>query len=518
MSGTVGDRDLETRPASRCRVPPTLVGGPWSGPCGHPYLRPAVNRQPGGCRGHDATSAHPDRSAGVVHDHGRYRPGRNSSRRRCGKPPRPWQVNTGWSARFSPRHQPDPLRGTAATAEHGGDHRVRTEHALNPADGSRHPVGPDPGFPPQPELAAVCADELVGNDADQDDTGTRRDPAGRLGTTDASRQPSFKLPAHPFGDGNGGQRTVMPPDTPRPLAVFGLRLNDYPRAGETCRHKPVMHLFGESPDREDHELDPVSGWVDFRTDGKIGWHMTWSKRTVVLPPGKPVGERSVRPEAGDDVVGRQRGKMTKGRQTQPTQEVREFWAPERLDGQRSEKIPACVRFDNHIPVGGEHGDERPVRDTYPACEATSPGHRAMHGTGHGRVSTEVTRGPAGCDHTLARTDHLNPGYHGLDRGDDRLEHTGIPAGVVRQNHQARTPGLGLPATQTRAHPERPGRLCTGQNLVSRHHHGGDVSRDPGRDKRPVRAADGQYAHLRCRCHAAPSETTSAERRGTPISV
>ncbi len=143
-------------------------------------------------------------------------------------------------------------------------------------------------------------------------------------------------------------------------------------------------------------------------------------------------------------------------------------------------------------MSGEHGDERPVRDTYPACEATSPGHRAMHGTGHGRVSTEVTRGPAGCDHTLARTDHLNPGYHGLDRGDDRLKHTGIPAGVVRQNHQARTPALGLPATQTRAHPERPGRLCTGQNLVSRHrlpplarlrHKNKTVQHDPGIGRR-----------------------------------
>ena len=360
------------------------------------------------------------------------------------------------------RHPPVAVAGQATTAPRRHQHALVAHHPGQPADRPRRPLVGRRRPAPQAPLLASSPRTSAGRQAQQHHPG--RDVV--------TLHPRLQLPPHPL-DHRQAPTSPPPGTTTRSLrspcsvsAVTTSRVHTRPSAASPATSSSARCLPANTSGSSMH--DRV---VERLLDATVGRRFDGVGRTVVERAGQVVGVAAGRPEAGQDVAGRQGGQLAQPGQPHAGEQ------PHQLDvdlarlvqpghRQRREERRRGPRWrrrgTGRRPAGGDGRGEATVGHTDPDAGRRSRDlgtkRRGARRSARRRRSTATGRGRRGTSHPGSTTS--TSGREAGDRPHDGLEGAGVAVRVVVEQHEVGTALLGAAtALPDRPRPRRPPPAC-----------------------------------------------------------
>ncbi len=208
---------------------------------------------------------------------------------------------------------------------------------------------------------------------------------------------------------------------------------------------------------------------------------------MVHPVGPAMRLGSGCPKAGNDIVGRQGGKVAKMAKPKPMQHIDKIieFGPKRprLDvgnqrgyGKRTEKGSTCPGRNNPDAIRlGEHRRSHRGEPTIsgtdmhgcPPCECRC--HRRSHPLTHGLVTTEIAARPSGHERAHPGSVDLDAGCEFFERAKHGFENSGLACRVRSKDLDSWCTPLGFASPKPSRHPRLLGGTRRGHDTVAHHH-------------------------------------------------
>ena len=235
-----------------------------------------------------------------------------------------------------------------------------------------------------------------------------------------SSSATLELPAHPLGEGRGGERALV---APQPLvtspcsvsASTSTRVQDRPRPARRSWSSSARRLAAKAA-----VSTRSAGRVELDADGQVGWGRPGVGRAVVVARGQAVGARRRPSRSGPPRRwrGARPGRPGCARPSR-VEHVGQVLVVQHGDGEGARKAALVARCDHQArPPGGAAQAAAKGAVGHPDPDSARRWRRRTRPAtrrGQRLVATEVARRAPGGEGAHAGPGQLDPGRDGLDR-------------------------------------------------------------------------------------------------------